>query len=253
MCILRPRSLLLAWGAVAASALAPQLAVAQGMMSRPAVPAVPATGGMARPLTNPNAAFMGPFSGFRSPSFGMMAYPGMPTVSPYGAGSRVYAPGMGGYGGGTSAPSYGAQGGLYGAGSPGYGGDSGTGSEAPAEGKSFSRVLTAAGVPSDGGGLQWPVGLRVVGGPAGDELRQQIDALFQYGADQTRAGPVSPHLTQELARSVAALRKLLLRDREERFSLALTTYEDAERFLARLDHARKLLEADQEPPGGKAR
>ena len=48
-----------------------------------------------------------------------------------------------------------------------------------------------------------------------------------------------------------ALRKLQLRDRDERFSLALTTYEDAERFLAKLDRARKLLEADPEPPGEK--
>jgi hypothetical protein len=65
--------------------------------------------------------------------------------------------------------------------------------------------------------------VRVVGGPEADELRQQIEALFQYGAAQTPAGPVSQHLVQELARSVAALRQLLRRDREERFSLALTT------------------------------
>ena len=152
-----------------------------------------------------------------------------------------------------SAPSYGAQGGLYGAGSPESGGSSGAGSETASQGKSFSRVLTAAGVPTDGGGLQWPAGLRVVGGPVGDELRRQIDALIQYGAEQTQAGPVSSHLTRELARSVDALRKLLLRDRDERFSLALTTYEDAERFLAKLDHARELLEADPEPTGGTAR
>jgi hypothetical protein len=152
-----------------------------------------------------------------------------------------------------SNSSYGAQGGTYGAGSPGYGGDNGAGSEAPSEEKSLSRVLTAAGVPNDGGRLRWPVALRVVGGPAGDELRQQIDALLQYGAEQTHAGPVSPHLVQELSHSVDALRQLLRRDRAERFSLALTSYDDGERFLARLDHARKLLEADPEPSGGKGR
>jgi hypothetical protein len=95
------------------------------------------------------------------------------------------------------------------------------------------------------------VGLRVVGGPAGDDLRRQIDALFQYGAGQTQTGSVSAHLTQELARSVEALRQLLLRDRDERWSLALTTYEEAEGFLAKLDHARKLLEAGREAAGGK--
>jgi hypothetical protein len=245
MCILQPRWLLLAWGAVAASALAPQLAVAQ-RMSRPTLPA---TGNMSRPFLNPNAAFMGSFSGFRSPSFGMMAYPGMSSGSSYGAGSRGYSSGMGGNGGGMSASSYGAQGGMYGAGAPANAANLGARSETPSEGKSLTQVLTAAGVPNDGGRLQWPLGLRVVGGRAGAELRQQIDSLFQYGAEQTQAGPVSPHRVQELGRSVGALRKLLLRDREDRFSLALTTYEDAERFLADLDHARKLLEAGPEPSG----
>jgi hypothetical protein len=203
---------------------------------------------MSRPFINPNAAFMGSFNSFRSPFSGMMAYPGMSSMSSYGAGSMGYSSGMGGYGGAMSAPSNGAQGGQYGAGSPENGPDSGARAEATAKGKSLSLVLTAAGVPNDGGRPQWPLGLRVVGGPAGDDLRQQIDALLQYGAEQTQAGPVSPHLVQELARSVGALRKLILRDREERFGLALTTYEDAERFLAKLDHARKLLEASPEPP-----
>jgi hypothetical protein len=173
MCIRQPRLLLLAWGAMAALALAPQLAAAQD--------------------------------------------------------------------------------GQYPADSPAYGGASGTGSETPSGGNSLNQVLTAAGVPNNGGRLLWPIGLRVVGGPVGGELRDQIDALFQYGAWQTMTGPVSPHLTQELARSVDALRRLLRRDREERFSLALTSYEDAERFLAKLDHARKLLEADPQPPRGKDR
>jgi hypothetical protein len=173
MCILQPRPLLLAWGAVAAMALAAQLAAAQG--------------------------------------------------------------------------------GPYGADSPQYGAGSGAGSEMPSDGHSLSGVLTAAGVPNTGGRLQWPVGLRVVGGPVGDDLRRQVEALLQYGAWQTLTGPVSPRLTQELARSVDALRKLLLRDRDERFSLALTTYEDAEYFLARLDHARKLLEASPQSPGAESR
>jgi len=128
-----------------------------------------------------------------------------------------------------------------------YGADS----EAASEGKSLSLVLTAAGIPNNGGRFQWPLGLRLVGGTDGDELRQQIEALFQYGAEQTRTGPVSPHLRQEVARSVGALRKILLRDRDERFSLALTSYEECDRFLAKLDHARKLLEPDPEPSGGK--
>jgi hypothetical protein len=159
---------------------------------------------------------------------------------------------MSGYGGGMPGSSYGTQGGQYGDDPYGYGGYSGASSETSLGGSSVGRVLTAAGVPNDGGRLRWPLGLRVVAGPEAGELRRQIEALFQYGAEQTQAGPVSPHLVQELARSVGALRDLVRRDREERYSLALTTYEDAERFLEKLDHARKLLEADPQPAGGKA-
>jgi plastocyanin len=118
---------------------------------------------------------------------------------------------------------------------------------------SLSRVLAAAGVPNDGGRLQWPVGLRVVGGAAADGLRQQIDVLFEEESRQTQAGPVNPHLAQELTRSLGALRKLLRRDREERFGLPLATYEDAERFLDKLDHARKVLEVGLAPSGEKVR
>jgi hypothetical protein len=202
---------------------------------------------------NPYAVYTGTFEGFRSPAVGTTAYPGMSTVSSYWAGSKDYVSGMGDCGGGMSAPWYGAQGGQYGAASSMNGDYSGAYSTMSSEAKSLSRVLTAAGVPNQVGRLNWPLGLRVVGGPAGDELRQQVDALFQYGAEQTRAGPVSTHLTRELARSVDVLRNLLLRHRQERYSLARTTYEDAERFLARLDHARKLFEADPEPPAGNVR
>ena len=62
---------------------------------------------------------------------------------------------------------------------------------------------------------------------------------------------MNPQLAHEATRSVKALRHLLLRDREERFSLALTAYEDAERFLVKLEHAQKALEAGLESPGEK--
>jgi hypothetical protein len=172
MCILQPRLLLLVWGAVAVSTLAPQPAEAQG--------------------------------------------------SPYATASQE------------------------------YGGAASTGSGASGA-NGLSQVLTATGVPNRAGRLQWPVGLRVVGGPVGKELRQRIEALLQYGAWQTMNGPVSAHVTQEWERSVRSLRNVLRRDREERFSLALTSYEDAERFLDKLDHARKLLEPDRQPVGQKDR
>jgi hypothetical protein len=249
VCILQPRSLLLTWGAVAASALAPQLAAAQSM----ARPIMPAAGSMSRPMINPNAAMMGSMNGFSSPSFGMMAFPGMSAASSFPTASRGYSSGMGGYGGGMSGSSYGDQGGTYGTGYPESGGDSGARAEMSSEDKSLSRVLTATGVPNDGGRLLWPVGLRVLRGGATDEMRRQIEALLQLEAVQTHTGPVNRQLAKELAESIDVLRTVLLRDRQERFSLPLTLYEDAESFLVRLDHAQKRLEAGLEPPGGKVR
>jgi hypothetical protein len=249
MCILQPRLLLLAWGAVAASALAPQLAAAQSMGR----PMMPAAGMMSRPMMNSNAAFMGSMNGFRSPSGMMMASPGMYGASPYGAGSGGNSSGMGGSGGGMAGSSYGGQGGTYDTGSPEYGGDSGASSATPSEDQGFSRVLTATGIPNDGGRLLWPVGFRVLRAGATDEIRRQIEALLQLEAAQTQTGSVNPRLAKELAGSIDALRTVLLRDREKHFSLPLTLYEDAESFLARLDHAQKLLEAGLELPGGKVR
>jgi plastocyanin len=186
----------------------------------------------------------------------MTSYPMMYQMpSPQGmamGNSMGYPSGMMGYGGGMPGSSYGAQGGMQGPGYQGYGGATVGPSEAASEAMSLSEVLAASGVPNDGGRLRWPVGLRVVGGPAADKLRQQVETLFQQEAGQAQTGPVNPHLAQEAARSVDALRQLLLRDREERFSVALTTYEDAEHFLVKLEHAQKVLEAGLEPPGGKA-
>jgi plastocyanin len=134
---------------------------------------------------------------------------------------------------------------------PSYG--AGASSQTPSEEDRVGRVLTASGVPNDGGRLQWPGGLAAVGGPAAEELRREIDALFQEGAEQARTGPANKHLAQELGRATDALREFLRRDREERFSLTQASYEDAERFLGKLDRARKLLAAGLEPPGGESR
>jgi plastocyanin len=169
----------------------------------------------------------------------------------YPAGSMGYPSAQGGYAGMMPGASSGMQ----------YGGSRGMGYQqnkeetaarletSPQE-KGLSRALAASGVPTDGGHLRWPVAFRVLGGTAADELRQQVDALFRQEAEQTQTGPVNAHVAQELARSVDELRKVLRRDRQERFSLALTSYQEADSFLAKLDHARKLLEAGLEAPGG---
>jgi plastocyanin len=146
------------------------------------------------------------------------------------------------------SPSYGAQGSSYDAQSNA---GQGTSSAMAPEEKSLSRVLTMSGVPNYQGQLLWPVGLRVLRGGATDELRSQIDGLFQAAGEQAKTGPVNPNLAQDLARSLKALSKFLRRDREERFSLPLALYEDAESFLAKLNHAQKLLEGGLGSSGGK--
>src|SRR5262249_60753621 len=107
--------------------------------------------------------------------------------------------GAGGYGGGTSGSSYGGQGGTYGTGNPEDGGDDRTRAETPSEDKSLGRVLTATGVPNDGGRLLWPVGLRVLRGGATDEMRRQIEALLHLEAGPAQTRPVKPHPAREVA------------------------------------------------------
>ncbi len=237
--------------------VSPSLAWAQPTPARPnPAPARPASG-------TPNAAPAQPAQpvpGARNPArqhgiqlsiFNPMAPQTMtqymPMPYPYPMPMPSYGSGMAGYGGqGAGHQAYGGQG-------AGYQGNAG--GAVPAvlpEEKSLDRVLTASGVPNDNGSLRWPLGLRVVGGSAADDLRQQVQALFQLAAQQAQAGSIDPALAQELARSVDRLRRLLLRDRDERFSLALTSYEESEHFLAKLDHAQKVLRAGLEPSGGQA-
>jgi hypothetical protein len=64
---------------------------------------------------------------------------------------------------------------------------------------------------------------------------------------------VDARLGEELTRSVDALRKLLLRDKEERFSLPLGAYEQSEEFLAKLKRAEGSLRAGLEPSSREVR
>ena len=246
MRILQLRSFGFALGALATAGVAVLLAAPQ-MMPRP-------NPGMARPQMSqmPPGAMGGAMNAarFGHMPFNMMAQPGMAGRSSYG---------MGSYGMGSMGPGYG-QGGMSGA--YGYGAQGGGSQGMPYEGggvqtspeeKSLSRILKAAGLPHEDGQLRWPVGLRVLGGAGADELREQIDALLQEGGEQARAGPANANLAQELTRATDALRQLFVRERDERGSLPQTTYEDAERFLAKLDRAAKLLGAGLESPGGKAK
>jgi plastocyanin len=184
---------------------------------------------------------------------------------PYNAG-MAYG-GSGSYGGSPMYP--------YSAGTPygtsgGYGGSQGStqnyprsqtapaGSEAytaerqpDQQEKSWSSLLTASGVPNDNGQLRWPLGLRILAAPETDELREQIDALFQEAASQTASGSVSSPLIEEMRAAVKNFRRLLLKDKAERFGMPLAVYNEAERFLNQLDHAAQFLQAGMQGPGGE--
>jgi plastocyanin len=241
------RPLALALSVITAAGLAVPFAAAQPMPGqkpapRPTLPAKPAMQ-PAAPAAAANAAANFSAARFGHVPFDMMMRPGMPMQPMYGMGSMGY--GMGSMAGNSG---YGAQGAEYQQDGSGYGAPAMPSSEE----KSVSQILTATGLPNDGR-LQWPVGLRVVGGGAADELREQIDALLREEAGQARVGPANANFVEELGRAVKELRGLFVRERDERGSLPLTTYEDAERFLGKLDHAQKMLAAGLEPAGEKAR
>jgi hypothetical protein len=112
----------------------------------------------------------------------------------------------------------------------------------------------ASGVPNNNGQLRWPLGLRILAAPETDQLREQIDALFQEAAGQTAAGgAVGSPLAQEMGEAVRRFRKLLLKDKSERFGMPLAVYSESERFLNQLEHSVELLKAGLQAPGGQDR
>jgi hypothetical protein len=118
---------------------------------------------------------------------------------------------------------------------------------------SVSRLLTASGVPNDKGQLRWPIGLAILAAPGAEELCEQIDALFEEMAIQAASGPVSPTLAEEARQTVKELRRLLLKEKAERFGMSLAVYKESERFLDKLDRAARLLRAGMATPGGQRR
>jgi hypothetical protein len=105
-------------------------------------------------------------------------------------------------------------------------------------------VLTAVGVPNDFGQPRWPIGLQILATKGADELREQLEALFQVAAVQSTNGPVNPELAQEMGRAVRKFRRMLLKDKTERFGMPRPVYEEAERFLTKLERAEKILRGD---------
>jgi hypothetical protein len=104
--------------------------------------------------------------------------------------------------------------------------------------RALEVILSASGVPNQNGRLAWPLGLRLL---RTDAQRHQVEAQLQLAAEQITAGGVNPQLLDEIRLNVMALRQLVLSDKEQRFSLPQAMYEDAERFLQKLQRAPQIL------------
>jgi hypothetical protein len=143
-------------------------------------------------------------------------------------------------------------GGSYGGGS--YGGDP-TSAGAPSGGGSTGAleiIFRASGVPNRNGQISWPFAFRVL---RADALVQQVDAELQVAGEQVTAGGANPLLLADIRLNVETLRQALLAHKENRRSLPRVDYEDAERFLQKLQKAPQILAglAPAGPPEAKSR
>lgn len=175
-------------------------------------------------------------SAYSGSGFPASAYPSMMSYSAAGYGGGGYSYGGGGmaYGGGAApAEQQGVAPGVQVAGN-------GENRPTPDE-QAVNRLLAAAGVSDVAGNLLWPVGLRALPADRDGRLRGRIDALLAQEKDEAASGTVTADLQRDLTSAVDALRKQLLRDREERFSLTHRAYEDAEDYLAKLKQVSKQL------------
>ena len=140
--------------------------------------------------------------------------------------------GGGGYGGGNSASAGASSGGT--------------------SARALEVILKASGVPNQHGQVAWPLGLRLL---RADSPMQQLEAQLQLAVEQVTAGGVNTQLLDEIRLNVEDLRQLLLADKASRFSMPLTVYEDAERFLQKLKKTPQILAASApaSPPEATAR
>jgi hypothetical protein len=108
-------------------------------------------------------------------------------------------------------------------------------------------ILTASGVPNQHGKVVWPPGLCFLGA---DAQLEQLEAQLQLAAEQVPAGGANPHLLEEIRLNVDALGQLLLAHKARRFSMPRAVYEDAERFLQKLQRTPRILAASA--PAGRS-
>jgi hypothetical protein len=115
--------------------------------------------------------------------------------------------------------------------------------QSSADDKLLARLLTASGVPNDDGKIRWPIGLSILDGPRPEVLRDQIGALFLVAAAQAASGAMNQNVVDQLTKDLNEFRRLLLKEKMERFGMTWGVYDEAEGFLAKLSAADKVLKA----------
>jgi hypothetical protein len=206
-------------------------------------------GGLARATpTFANASLASPFPAFGNPYSG---YPSNPYIGPRTAPASTGASAANGYGaaGGSSGGGAGYGSGSGGSASGDYG--SATGSANPylspgSLGSTSSYGATSAsylggsldglGLPTEGGRLNWPLGLRMLA-PAtkAQALRQQLEGLLRTTASQSAYRTAQPATLAEATRVSAELRILLRQSGS--VAMADHTLREARHFLDLVDTA----------------
>jgi hypothetical protein len=172
------------------------------------------------------ANWFDPYGLSRTAAFNIRLYgSAMSQVPPYALGYNPYTPYYpptpyygGGYGSYSSMSTYGGYG--AGAGAAGYGA---TPPSAPSGGPVPGPGNTQG--ESQPSPVEWPLGVRLLGSPEADRLRQRAESLIQQGED--------PKVKQEL-QDVAKELQTLLREKNGRGVLPLAVYDQAANFLSRM-------------------
>jgi hypothetical protein len=105
---------------------------------------------------------------------------------------------------------------------------------APPQAAKQQSPLDAFGIPSENGGIAWPLAFRLMSPVQRRDLREPAETQLAAAATQAAAGQANPNIVDEARLSVARLRQWL---RSRRTDLAEGTYSDAARFLQRADDA----------------
>jgi ribosomal protein L29 len=196
-----------------------------------------------------------PFNSF-SPFGNWSLSPGFAALNPYlPTGFNSYPMSYGypsayGYGGGGYGGGYGGYGGGYGGYGGGYGASSGQNyaqqqqpqlaSYTPPQQTQQPGPLDAFGIPTENGAIAWPLAFRLMSPEQRQGLLTPVEKSLTAALTQGAAGQANPGIANEARLGVARLRHWL---RERRADLAEGTYNDADRFLRKLDSALDAIKA----------